>query len=280
MLGFPNRVDRAALSGGSFYPRLPLENLKDRLIGRPARTTDTALASSMFVVDLGRTAKVQDVTLRGHNLTLAAKYRICASNSADFSSLLYDSDWKLVWPVVFPWETLEWEDDNFWSGQYTEEEMDGYTPELGHTLPESKVARYWRIELDDRANPKGYIQLGRLFIGPVWQPEINMSYGASIEWVPNTDVQTSRSGAEYFDRRSAYRLAKFSLDWLEQDEAFAKAFELQRQAGIDREVLFIHDPDDKEHAMRRRFLGRLQSLNPILYPQFDVNSTAFEVKEI
>lgn len=280
MLGFPNRADIAVLSGGSWSAKLPQANLLDRTIGRVARTTNTAPSSSIIVIDLGKSTNIRDVTLRNHNLSLAARYRVSASALADFSVLTYDSGWGEVWPEVYAWGTLEWEDDNFWSGKYTAEETQGYTTQLDHISPAAKALRYWKIELSDPTNPAGYIQAGRLFIGPAWQPKLNMSYGASLAWETGTTPQAAISGAEYFDGRTPFRVARFSIDWMEQDEAFSKAFELQRQAGVDREVLFIHDPDDTTHALRRRFLGRLRTLSPIEYPYFNTNKAAFEVKEL
>jgi hypothetical protein len=280
MLGFPNRTDAAVLSGGSWAATLPLSNLQSRVIGKVARSVNTAPASTKFDIDLGAGTKNQALSLRNHNITLAGIYRIMASASPSFAVLSYDSGWLDVWPVVYPWGTLEWEDDNFWSGKYTVEQTQGYTTELDHILPILKVARYWRVEISDPTNPDGYLQIGRLFIGPVWQPKLNMSYGASIAWETKTGVQEAIGGAEYFQQRTPYRVAKFALNWMDQDEAFSQAFELQRRAGVDQEVLFVHDPADTVHALRRRFLARIRTLSSIEYPYCNINSAAFEVKEL
>lgn len=280
MLGFPNRADGAVLSGGMWSAKLPLANLLERSMDNFARTTNTAPSSSVIVIDLGKGTNIRDVSLRNHNLSLAARYRVTASTLPDFSVLTYDSGWSDVWPVVYAWGTLEWEDDNFWSGKYTAEETQGYTAQLDHILPLAKALRYWKIELSDPKNPAGYIQAGRLFIGPVWQPKMNLSYGASLAWETGTIVKPAASGKEYFNPQTPYRVARFSLDFLTQDEAFSRAFELQRKAGIDKEILYIHNPDDTVHALRRRFLGRLRTLGPIEDPYYKINKTSFEVKEL
>jgi hypothetical protein len=280
MLGFPNRIDQAALSGGAWTAGLPLTMLQNRIIGKVARTVDTAPASTWFDIDLGAGRKIQIVSLTNHNCSLRARYRITAANASDFALPTYDSGWSDVWPVVYPFGTLEWADDNWWSGRYTAEQASGFTPALIHLLPTYALARYWRIEIDDALNPAGFVQAGRAFIGPAWQPVLNMSYGASLAWETKTEVQESIGGAEYFQRRTPYRVQKLSLDWMRQDEAFAQAFELMKQAGIDQEVLFVHDPADTVHALRRRFLARLRTLGPIEYPYPMINKTAFELKEI
>lgn len=281
MLGFPNRTDAATLSGGSWTAGLPLSLLQSRVIGKTARTVDAALASTKFDIDLGAAKKIQLIALVNHNFSLAATFRITASTSPSFSPLVYDSGWSDVWPEVYPFGTLEWEDDNWWSRKYTAEETSGYIASLIKILPTFKLARYWRIEINDTTNAAGYVQVGRLFIGPAWQPVINMSYaGASIGWETKTEVQEALGGAEYFQRRTPYRVQRFSLDAMAQDEAFSQAFEIMRRAGIDQEILFIHDPDDTVHALRRRFLARLRTLNAIEYPYGTTNKAGFEVKEL
>ena len=280
MLGFPNRTDQAVLSGGSYVSTLPLQNLQNREIGEVARTTDTALTSTQFTIDLGRSMKTQILALRNHNLSITAEYRVIGSLTEDFATPTHESDWAEVWPVIYPYGTLEWEDDNWWTGKYTQEEREGYTTELDHLLPAARLGRYWRIEIKDLGNPDGYIQIGRSFIGPAWQAEINMIYGASLGWETKTEVQDAKSGAEYYAVRTPYRVQKFTLSWMEQDEAFTRAFELQRQAGIHAEIIFIHDPADTVHSLRQRFMCRMRTLSPIEYVQLEINSTAFELKEL
>lgn len=280
MMGFPNRIDAATITGGSWTAGLPLANLKDRRLGKVARSTNAALASTKFDMDLGKALPIKLVAPTNHNFSLNAKYRLRGSMASDMSAPVYDSGATFldVWPVVYPFGTLEWEDDNWWSGKYTPEQIAGYTPTFAIILPTAKLARYWRLEIDDTANAAGYVQLGRVFIGPAWQPAINMVYGASLGWETKTTVQEARSGAEYFDARIPYQVERFTLDALDQDEAFSQAFELFRRAGIDKEVFFIHDPDDTVHALRRQFLARLRQLSAIEFANVNTNKAGFELK--
>jgi hypothetical protein len=280
MLGFPNRCDTSTLSNGSWVATLPLTNLQQRVIALVARTTDATLASTKLDINLGISKNIRLVNLTNHNLSLAATYRVTASATATFAVLAYDSGWQSVWPVVYPYGTLEWEDDNFWTGQYTVEQIAGYTTSLTHILPNATVVQYWRIELNDTTNMAGYVQAGRLFIGPAWQPTNNRSYDSSLAWETKTVVDEAISGAEYFDVRTPYRVAKMSFDWMSTDEAFANAFELTRRAGMDQEIMFVYDPSDTVHALRRRFLSRMRTLNPIEHPYLNINKEAFEFKEL
>lgn len=285
MIGFPNRIDAATLSGGSWGSGSPLAglvlaNLQSRIIGKVARSTSAALVNAKFDIDLGAAKNIRLVGLINHNCSLAALVRIRGASDAAFSTVLDDSGWLPVWPAVYPSTSLDWEDDNWWTGQYTDEQRAGYTAAFVYALSINTVARYWRIEFDDTTNAAGYIQLGRVFIGPAWQPSENPQYGPGLGWETRTEIQEALGGAEYFQRRTPYRVQTINLDFMTDDAALGNAFEIQRRAGLDLELLWVHDPDDTIHALRRRFIGRLRTLNPILNPDYNTNSTTFEIKEL
>lgn len=280
ILGFPNRIDEATLSGGAWAGTLPLGSLQTRVIQQKARSVSAATAATQFAIDLGAQRNIRLIGLIAHNFSLAARYRITASNAADFSLLVADSGWKDCWPEVYPASTLEWEDDNWWNGKYTQEQLAGVNWNVVHILPANKLARYWKVEIDDTVNLAGYVELGRVFIGAGWQPFRNKSYGATLGVETGTTVDEALGGAEYFDVRTAYRVARFSLEWMSADEGLAQSYELDRRAGIDKEVLYIYDPDDSVHALRRQFLGRLRQLNPLEFPYYSITKKAYEVKEL
>jgi hypothetical protein len=280
MIGFPNLIEQATLIGGDWKTTLPLTNLQQRALGRVARSDSLDLADTQFTVDLGTAKAVRVLGVVAHNISIDGLVRVTASDALDFSSLIYDSGWHEVWPEVYPSESLDWESDNWWSGKYTDEQRSGYTQSYVHIIPEVALTRYWRIEIDDHSGSAGYVQIGRVFIGPAWQPQINLSYGTELGWQTSTRVQEALSGAEYFQRRTPFRVQKFELRWMSLNEALASAFEVQRRAGIDAEVLWIYDPADTVHALRRRFLGRLRELSPIEHPYEQFNRTAFQIKEV
>lgn len=279
MIGFPNNIDLATLSGGVWSVGLPQNNIKKRALKEYARTTDVALASAVIDIDQGKLRNTRVLAVVNHNFSQFAKYRIRSSIDA-FASFDYDSGWQDVWPVVYPFGTKGWEDPNWFGGKLSEEEMQGYTANLIHLLPTVSLHRYWRIEIDDTTNPAGYLQCGRVFIGPAWQPEVNMTWGASIAWETKTEVAESEGGSESFKVRTPYRVSRYKLEHIAQDVAMATVFEMQRRAGIDKELLWIENPDDAVNALRTRYLGRMRQLSPIEYPYYEHHSTAFEIKEL
>jgi hypothetical protein len=279
----PNRIDGATLSGGAWVESLPLHNIQDRAFARVARTIDLAALSTWFVITFDRQRAIRAIAIIAHNITTGGRIRIRASNTPDFSVVIYDET-RDAWPAASAdWDinTLEWENDNYWLGSYSQEDTEGQTPISQRVLPSAVQARYWRIDIIDRANPDGFIDIGRVFIGDVFvNPGINYSYGASLGYEDATTVQTALSGAEFFDPREPLRVARFQLAHLDQYEAFTQALELTRRAGVWREVLLILDPTDALFGAVTCFIGRLRQLNPLEQAAWQTNSMAFEVKEL
>lgn len=279
LIAYNNRVDGATLSGGSWLSGLPLNNLKDRQIGKVARSASALTTATQFDTDIGEDKTTRVIALIGHNLSLDATIRIRGGNDPAFATTDIDTGWLEVWPAVYPSETLDWEASNFWSGKYLAEEISGYTLTHVDDLGAVYRSRYWRIEINDPTNSSGYVQIGRAFFGQAWQPSINLLAGASIGWEPNTQVQSALSGGEFFKRYNPTRVARFTTRHTE-DEGMANAFEIQRRMGIDGEVVFVWNPDDTVHSIRRRFVGRLRSLSQLEFPWVDRTQTGWEIKEL
>lgn len=279
----PNRIDGATLSGGAWVESQPLPNIQDRAFARVARTIDLAALSTWFVISFDRQRSIRAIAIIAHNITTGGRIRIRASDAADFSVLRYDET-RDAWPAASAdWDinTLEWENDNYWLGSYSQEDAEGQTPISQRVLPEAVQARYWRVDIIDPANPDGFIDIGRVFIGDVFlNPTVNYSYGATLGYEDATTVQTALSGAEFFDPREPLRVARFQLAHLSHYEAFTQALELTRRAGTWREVLLILDPTDAAFGAVTCFIGRLRQLNPLEQAAWQTNSMAFEIKEL
>jgi hypothetical protein len=280
-LAFPNRIDPATLSGGSWLSTLPLNNLKNPRLSRQARTVDATNASTKFVIDLGQARNVEVVALIAHNLSANAQVRIKANSTNSFTTPGFDSGWVEMWPEGFlSGGKLEWEDDNFWLGSLSEEAAAGYKTPFSYFLTASISYQYWQVEIDDAANPDGYFSLGRCFIGPVFVPTHNMSYGTGLSVNDATAFETSLSGEEFYDTRQRYRTYAFSLDFLSEEEAYADILDMQRLMGTSGEIFVNGDPDDETNKPRRSFLARLASTAPIVHQHALLFSAQINLKEV
>lgn len=282
ILGFPNQADKATLAGGSWVSTLPLTNLQDRRISKKARSSNATLAATKFTFALDKSRVTGLVAIVGHNLSATATWRVTANTSNSFTTPAYDSGWDDVWSDVsdVTFGTLEWESDSFWTWKISDEES-AYYPGLALNIPTTAVSyQYWQIEFNDTTNSAGYIQIGRLFIGSTWQVTNNASYGWSLAYEDGTLIEEGIGGAEYYDTRPRYRVMRIGLDYLTKAEATSTALGASRVLGTTGEVLLIWDKDDSDNIMRRSFLGRLRTLNPIENPDPVRYTTAYEIKEI
>lgn len=280
LIGFSNLADTSVYGDGAWVPTLPLENLRTRQMGEVARSASVDLFATRFTFDIGGSGSlVRVVGLLNHNLKLNAKYRLSGSKDPSFSVIGYDTGWQSVWPSVYTPDQVEWEAENFWFGIYTLSEIEGYPSHLIIPLGAAYLLRYWKFEIDDQSNPDGYVEVGRLFVGDGWQPANSIAYNCSIAWEDPTTITEALSGSEYFDPKSAYRVARILTHFMSDDEAYSKAFEIQRKSGTWKEVIYIHDVDDTSLSLRRRFPGRLRSIGPIENPYTNANQSNWEIKE-
>lgn len=280
-LAWNNRTDAGTVSGGSWLTTLPLVNLQNRQVQRVARSSNATNASTQFTIDLGQARAIGVVALVVHNISVLGRVRITASDTSGFVTTYYNSGWIDVWPAgMIPQSLLEWEEDNFWLGTLSANARAGYQSPFIHLLPSSQSLRYWKVEVDDTTNADGYVQIGRLFMAATWVPTVNYSYGAGLGYEDPTPVDTSLSGAEFFDVRSRFRLFNFELQYIGNAEVYAQALELQRLAGTSGEVLVVPDSADAANQPARAFVGRLARLAPITQPQPTAFTCAFQIKEL
>ncbi len=288
MLGFPNRVDLAEVKGGSWLPALPITNIQTRLRSRLARSTDATPASTQFVLDLGQSRKVRTLALKGHNATLSGRVRYVFSALPDFSHIAFDTGWAPIWSSLtnVDWniDELEWEDDNYWLGTYSKEEIEGFTATSVTILPRDVVARFCRVEVSDPKNPSGHLDLQRFHISPALQPRLNRGFGGGLGYQTKTTVEESYGGDEFFQVREPLRVLTFQLAMIRTPEAYGTWLELQRRAGVHSEILTIPNPHDPRQGLRQNFVGRLEELSILeeaTWANGDVaHSMTFKLKEM
>lgn len=278
IVGFNNLADNSTLSGGSWVATLPLNNLKDRRLYKLARSTNANLSSTKFDVDLVGNKTVKVFGLVGHNISPDATARLSASDTASFTTTVYDSGFVSVWPVSDSL-TLDWEDENFWFGTPTTEQI-GMFSGLGLWVPPSITARYWRVEINDTLNVDGYVEIGRLFVSKDFTPSTNASYGLNFGVIDKSEIEESLSGVEHYNEKRTKRSVDFLLPILSENEAFGRWFRLMLGQGRTGEVLFIYNHEDERYSVDRSFLGRVETINPLSSPFFDNWTSGATIVEV
>lgn len=279
IIGYQNRIDAATFAAyGSWSTTLPLTNIKTRSLSRKARSTNATNSSTKLRFALDSSRIIGSVAIVNHNMQKDATWRYRVYSDSGYSTLVYDSGTINVWPLM-PFGSYEWEDDNFWDLQLSDEEIALFTKTLTYVPDTIESAQYYQIEFFDSTNTDGYVELGRIFVGSIYQPTLNMNLGASIGDETNTVVDVALSGAEFFDRRTSYRVAQFTLDHLTYNESIING-DIIKISGVDAEVVYIYDDNTALDLHRRAFLGRLRALSPISQPYNTRYQTTYEIKEL
>lgn len=266
-LAWPNYIESSSLVGGNFLSTLPLNNVKNPVFSKKARTVDTASSSSSFdVVISGK--QIDCVVIAAHNISSVGKVRFRWFNDLAKTDIAHDSGELNAWPSVTSTEVSEWEYDSFWTGSVSDAERDTYTPLTYYIANDTStlLPAVVEVQIIDPENPDGYIEFGRVFVGRGFQPTLNFAYGAQIGFEIDTQVETALSGTQYFDVRTPKRTAQFTLDALTESEAHDTLYRLQRTQGIDKEVFFTYRAYLDTFQYNRTFIARLKQADPISQP--------------
>ncbi len=282
LMAWPNHVDQANLVGGNFRPTLPLNNAKNRVFAKKARTVGLESSGSTFDILLDGSKKIDVLGIAAHNLSTSATIRWKMYLDSGKTDLIYDSGITSVWPVVFAEGELEWEENNFWEATVTQEDIQSYTPLVYHIVREEelKYPAVITVEISDESNFSGYIEFGRVFAGSGYQPSLNMAYGATLGFENSTSLETSLGQTEYFDVKIPRRIAEFTLDAVTVDEGHGTLLRMQRQQGIDKEIFFTYLADQTSLQYNRTFIGRLKQPDAISQPYVDRLQNRIQLLEI
>lgn len=275
--GYRNRIDQSVLTGGSW--QAPLTNIQTLRLAQRARSTNTANSSTIINIEFTQDQLIEVISLNAHNIQVDGWIRVYAGSTLGATDL-YDSGEVEVWPPLFSTLSLHWRDYHFWSGKIEEEMRREYQHNFIHILKDSVKTKYFRIEIYDVNNTDGYIEIGRIFAGRVFEPQFNVTYGAQLAWEDSSKTDQSLTGVEYSNRVPMARVASVSYDYSFRREALEGLYELQRQSGTTQEVLFIGNSDDAGQMVRLGFLGRFRRIEPLKWHFMDLHSTGFEVKEL
>ncbi len=256
VFGFPRWTPDAAWSGGAWSATYPALNLGLLPINRIARSSNLLTTSTQFTATLSAPRMVRALALVRHNITLDGLIRIRIWSDASATVLTYDSGWIEVWPSTYLPADLEWEDDNWWGGKYTANDLQGSTATRPFWLDGLKEARVIKVEIDDTTNTDGFVQVGLFEIAQGWQVTINPAPGYSEGFRVRSEMTEALGGVRYFDRREKPRVAMGEIAELPRNEAMGRGYEFLRQFDIDTPFLWFPFPDEAQHWLRTAFLAR------------------------
>lgn len=245
VLGYANQIDDSTLSGGSWEANYPITNLQNKRRLRKARSTTT---SATIEIALPGSITVGVIALCSHNLSNAATVAITCGT---FSSS------ETVYPApVF------------------------VSPDYAVVVDPDTTATSCTITISDAGNADGYVEVGRVFIGPAFRPSTCVDWGFSDGLISASTMQESLGGPEYFMDLTARRSWRGQFSWLTTAEA-AQLRTIMRVQDIGYELYWVPREDaPPESRGEMWFLGRFAELSDIAYPYLDVHSAPINIREL
>lgn len=263
LIGYPNRLDSATLSGGGWDATLNINNTKDRLLGTVARSNDATTASTKINIDLGSTNyTIYAISLHAHNLSSSAQIQITVGTTPGGSET-YDSTMGNAYRISYDNDL-----DPFLGGEYTA---------IIRTLNSGAgyAARYFSINISDTGNSDGFIEIGRIGVWSALKPTYNHSWGLQHGFNGRSIVDKAYNDTLLYEKRRPQMRAAMSFDFLTNAEANLY-HKMALQADTTSDVLYIPDVDDQERIERYGFLGTLKVVPE--YARSSNNIDAFEVE--
>ncbi len=150
-----------------------------------------------------------------------------------------------------------------WGGKPTDAVLATFRPIAFFYSATPVLARYVKIIISDASNSDNYVQVGRAYVAAAFTPTNNVAYGLETSFVDNSRSVISRGGQVYVDTVPKRRRFGFRFHYMDEDEAFSEANEIQRLKGLSGDVLMAIDVDDTTHRMRQSCYGRLATLQPL-----------------
>lgn len=254
ILGWQNLGDTGTVTAGGEAAGFPATNVQHPQVSRKWHSSGFGSAGQNLIWDLGTSQTCGVMALMGLNLSSSATIRI---RSSDLSSSV----------------TANLEVD---TGTVSAGVVSGYGNIFKTFTP--TASRYWRVDLTDATMTATQVHVGRVFLGPYWQPTYGHSYGWSVGWMDPSAPFKSRGGQTYVDARTQFRILSFSLDWNSAAQMFDNAFALAKANGRVTDVLAIPDTTGT-YAVQQMVWGLLAESTPIRNEIVNVYRQKFTLEE-
>jgi len=169
---------------------------------------------------------------------------------------------------------------NAWPAGWTAETAAGLNVALVYTTSADFNARYLSVQVNNRTNPAGFIDLARLVVSGGYQPTFNFSVGATVTTESETTRTVTDGGAAIYDTRPLRRIARFAVDNLEANEAWLSAWRVMKRLGASNQCFLVLDPDASADVMAETaFLCVPRELSVLEYSAAMFRSLGFAFTE-
>jgi hypothetical protein len=249
LIGFPKLGKKLTLSGGAWQSAYPLSNALSHVYARVARSINASNASTKIIATSPDRQPVRLIGIFAHNMNLNAAFQItCFDSTGGTDVLLWQSEVELVWRSVYDTSTRPFETENWWTGQYSDDERAGQIPSRPVILPEgispSKILIEFFVEsiLD-----VGLLEIASAIeLGFGERPE----HGATWGFESKTTVLESEGGLQRSEVFAPSYVFSGTIPMMSNVKARQSLSELFRQLGEHTPFMWVPFQNDTTTLLR------------------------------
>lgn len=257
---YPNLVtESTAITGGSWLAGAPVTNVGTRPLAETARSTSASnTAHTKILIDHGSAKTARALKISAHNLSSSATI-VWKRGTSSGGSEVSNSGSVAAW-------------------RFSPETFDGTIYDADILLSAENSARYDTIEITDTSNAAGFVDIGRVLIGPVFESRWNPSYGLRHGHIEKSTVGEAKGGADWAWEGRRIRTVQFVLDFLTLAEGDLMD-QFAQTHGITREVGWLPYNDVPARMQQFGMLALMRELSGIAHPRYSENSMAFSLRK-
>lgn len=268
----------AATVPGAIDADWPLANLQSTYRKEVMKTTGTGQVT--LRIDLGASQQCSGLGIVETDLSPGADITLRAYADDAYSQLQVEQAWSAIGPIT-KWGDARWGEFPY-GGLPTPEELAYFPrPAYGYWLSEgdylARLARYWELEINNGATE---FYLGRVLLGPLWEPVNNAAYGAKVQRVSPSKVIAPRN-AIFTNRLEQYWSVNFSFP-MRDSEVQGEFARLVSAVGVDKDFLLElrSDADDRTRCFYT-YYGRFEDQAPaVTMANYNHNTAPVRFREV
>jgi len=155
------------------------------------------------------------------------------------------------------------------------------TPKAELLIDKPVNVRYARVDLNDYSVASN-LQVGRVFLGPSWQPTASagqgMLWGWSVTPKDPSRIAKSRGGQVFADVLPQTRVLDFTLSYLSEAQINDNAFALARAQGRVKDALAIPF-ESGSYVAQQAVWGLVQASEPVVNESVRIFRQKFQIEE-
>lgn len=137
------------------------------------------------------------------------------------------------------------------------------------------------VEVNDPNNPDGFVEAGRLIVGPYWTPLYNFDFGHSLWFEDSTKNTRTEAGDLRSEPGAKWRKVALSLSYMDAEDRVA-VLRMARVLGKSKPLFLSMFPDSPDPMLEQSYQlwGKIVDSPKITNPQYEAYATQLEIEEV